>query len=73
MKTLRIVAVGVALVSAAAIAGCEKKEPTLGEKVEQTGKTVGELPTDQRSLLFLFLKVFIPMFVALMALFRFVL
>ncbi len=39
----------------------------------QTGKTVGELPTDQRSLLFLFLKVFIPMFVALMALFRFVL
>ncbi len=39
----------------------------------QTGKTVGELPTDSRSLLFLFLKVFIPMFVALMALFRFVL
>ena len=39
----------------------------------QTGKTVGELPTDQRSLLFLFLKVFIPMFIALLALFRFVL
>ena len=41
MKTLRIAAVAAALVSAAAIAGCEKKEPTLGEKVEQTGKTVG--------------------------------
>ncbi len=38
----------------------------------QTGKTVGELPTDQRSLLFLFLKVFLPMFIALLALFRFV-
>lgn len=38
----------------------------------QTGKTVGELPTDSRSLLFLFLKVFIPMFIALLALFRFV-
>ena len=39
----------------------------------QTGKTVGELPTDQRSLLFLFLKVFLPMFIALLAIFRFVL
>ena len=38
----------------------------------QTGKTVGKLPTDQRSLLFLFLKVFLPMFIALLALFRFV-
>ena len=38
----------------------------------QTGKTCGELPTDQRSLLFLFLKIFIPMFIALLAFFRFV-
>ena len=40
MKCMYIVAVAVALVSAAAFTGCEKKEPTLGEKLEQTGKDV---------------------------------
>ncbi len=38
MKCMYIVAVAVALVSAAAFTGCEKKEPTLSEKVEQAGK-----------------------------------
>ena len=42
MKFLHIAAVAAALVSAAAITGCEKKEPTLGEKVEQAGKSAGE-------------------------------
>lgn len=37
MKCMYIVAVAVALVSAAAFTGCEKKEPTLTEKIEQAG------------------------------------
>ena len=40
MKCMYIVAVAVALVSATLFTGCEKKEPTLGEKLEQTGKDV---------------------------------
>ena len=38
MKCMYIVAVAVALVSATFFTGCEKKEPTLGEKIEQAGK-----------------------------------
>ena len=38
MKCMYIVAVAVALVSATFVTGCEKKEPTLGEKIEQAGK-----------------------------------
>lgn len=38
MKCMYIVAVAVALVSATLFTGCEKKEPTLGEKIEQAGK-----------------------------------
>ena len=40
MKCMYIVAVAVALVSATLFTGCEKKEPTLGEKLEQAGKDV---------------------------------
>ena len=32
----------------------------------QTGKTCGELPVDQNKLIMLFLKVFIPMLIALL-------
>jgi len=42
MKCMYIVAVAVALVSSAVFTGCEKKEPTLGEKIEQAGKAAGE-------------------------------
>jgi len=38
MKCTYIVAVAVALVSATLFTGCEKKEPTLGEKLEQVSK-----------------------------------
>ncbi len=38
MKCMYIAAVAVALVSAAAFTGCEKREPTLSEKIEQAGK-----------------------------------
>jgi len=38
MKCMYIVAVAVALVSATLFTGCEKKEPTLSEKIEQVGK-----------------------------------
>jgi len=38
MKCMYIVAVAVALVSATLFTGCEKKEPTLGEKLEQASK-----------------------------------
>lgn len=38
MKCMYIVAVAAALVSAAAFTGCEKREPTLSEKIEQVGK-----------------------------------
>ena len=40
MKFAYIAAVAMTLVSAVAFTGCEKKEPTLGEKLEQTGKDV---------------------------------
>ena len=38
MKCTYIVAVAVALASATLFTGCEKKEPTLGEKLEQASK-----------------------------------
>ncbi len=38
MKFAYIAAVAMTLVSAVAFTGCEKKEPTLGEKIEQAGK-----------------------------------
>jgi len=38
MKCMYVAAVAVALVSAAMFTGCEQKEPTLGEKIEQAGK-----------------------------------
>ena len=38
MKCMYVAAVAVALVSAAMFTGCEKKEPTLGEKLEQAAK-----------------------------------
>jgi len=40
MKFTYVVAIAMALVSAAAFTGCEKKEPTLAEKLEQAGKDV---------------------------------
>ena len=40
MKFAYIAAVAMTLVSAVAFTGCEKKEPTLGEKLEQAGKDV---------------------------------
>ncbi len=40
MKFMYIVAV--ALVASLAFTGCEKKEPTLSEKLEQTGKDVSK-------------------------------
>ena len=38
MKMLHIAALAAAIVSTAAVTGCDKKEPTLGEKIEQAGK-----------------------------------
>ena len=38
MKCMYIAAVAVALVSATFVTGCEKKEPTLGERLEQASK-----------------------------------
>ena len=38
MKCMYIVAVAVALVSAAAFTGCEKKEASLSDKIEQVSK-----------------------------------
>ena len=40
MKFAYIAAVAMTLVSAVAFTGCEKKEPTLGENLEQAGKDV---------------------------------
>ncbi|MBQ6338684.1 MAG: hypothetical protein IJI36_06005 [Kiritimatiellae bacterium] len=40
MKCMYIVAVAVALVSAAAFTGCEKKEASLSDKIEQASKDV---------------------------------
>ena len=40
MKFAYIAAIAMTLVSAVAFTGCEKKEPTLGEKLEQAGKDV---------------------------------
>ena len=42
MKCMYVVAVVVALVSATFFTGCEKKEPTLGERIEQTGKAASK-------------------------------
>ena len=42
MKCMYVVAVAVALVSATFFTGCEKKEPTLGEKIEQAGKAAAK-------------------------------
>jgi len=42
MKCMYVAAVAVALVSAAMFTGCEKKEPTLGEQIEQAGKQAGK-------------------------------
>ena len=38
MKCMYIAAVVAALVSATFVTGCEKKEPTLGERLEQASK-----------------------------------
>ena len=38
MKCMYVVAVAVALASSVLFTGCEKKEPTLSEKVEQAAK-----------------------------------
>ena len=38
MKCMYVVAVAVALMSATLFTGCEKKEPTLGERLEQASK-----------------------------------
>ena len=38
MKCMYIAAVAAALVSATFVTGCEKKEPTLGERLEQASK-----------------------------------
>ena len=40
MKFTYIAAIAMALVSAAAFTGCEKREPTLAEKLEQASKDV---------------------------------
>ena len=42
MKCMYIAAIAAALVSATFITGCEKKEPTLGEKLEQASKDVNK-------------------------------
>ena len=42
MKCMYIAAVAAALVSATLFTGCEKKEPTLGEKIAQAGKDAGK-------------------------------
>ena len=42
MKCMYVVAVAAALVSATLFTGCEKKEPTLSEKMEQAGKDVSK-------------------------------
>ena len=46
MKFAYIAAVAMTLVSAVAFTGCEKKEPTLGEKLEQAGKDVQKAADD---------------------------
>ena len=38
MKCMYVAAVAAALASSVLFTGCEKKEPTLGEKLEQVGK-----------------------------------
>ena len=42
MKFAYIAAVAMTLVSAVAFTGCEKKEPTLSEKMEQAGKDLSK-------------------------------
>ena len=42
MKCMYIVAVAVALASSALFTGCEKKEPTLAEKMEHAGKDISK-------------------------------
>ena len=42
MKCIHVVAIVAALVSSVLITGCEKKEPTLAEKMEQTGKDLSK-------------------------------
>lgn len=42
MKCMYIAAIAAALVSATLFTGCEKKEPTLGDKIAQAGKEAGK-------------------------------
>ena len=46
MKCMYIAAVAVALVSATFVTGCEKKEPTLGERLEQASKEADKAAAD---------------------------
>jgi hypothetical protein len=46
MKFAYIAAVAMTLVSAVAFTGCEKKEPTLGERLEQASKEADKAAAD---------------------------
>ena len=46
MKCMYIAAVAAALVSATFVTGCEKKEPTLGERLEQASKEADKAAAD---------------------------
>lgn len=46
MKCMYIAAVAAALVSATFVTGCEKKEPTLGERIEQASKEADKAAAD---------------------------
>ena len=46
MKCMYIAAVAAALVPATFVTGCEKKEPTLGERLEQASKEADKAAAD---------------------------